>query len=147
MEEEVGWMKRDYQADLDLCKKVPGSPWKLEAADNGAVGKALTEFVNTAPEVMPYYINRAVELEKVLGGVREALESAHNTMAFDARDWALDKRDAWLYGLITGWDDEEEPEEDAMGEVARKHRWSDYDVARLRRLHQAIVAIKEVLSK
>jgi hypothetical protein len=52
--------KRDAQVVLDMCKRVAGSPWRLESADNDETGKALTEFVNTAPEALPYWINEAI---------------------------------------------------------------------------------------
>lgn len=68
-----------------------------------------------------------------------ALNSLGRCMAFDPRDWALDRRDAWLWGVIVGWDPDEEGETDgAMTEVAAKHGWTDEDVARLRTLHTAV---------
>jgi len=64
----------------------------------------------------------------------EAMESLQNTIAFDVADWAADKRMAWIYAILMGWDDE------AMDEVAKKHKWKSEDVARLRRYHQALAA-------
>jgi hypothetical protein len=58
----------------------------------------------------------------------EALESAAAAMAASPRDWSLDNRDAWAYGIIVGWS------EDALAEVAAKHRWSEAEVERLRSL-------------
>jgi len=34
-------------------------------------------------------------------------ESLDQCIPFSARDWALDKRDAWVYGIIIGWEDED----------------------------------------
>ena len=31
-------------------------------------------------------------------------ESLANTMACDPRDWSLNGRDAWMWGIIHGWD-------------------------------------------
>ena len=56
-------------------------------------------------------------------------------LAFNSRDWSLDKADAWLWGIVFGWDDETDPAESAMPDVARRHGWDEHDVARLRRLH------------
>jgi hypothetical protein len=59
-------------------------------------------------------------------------------MATDSRDWSLDKRDAWLWGIVLGWTNEpgEPVDEDPMADVARKHGWSSETVTRLRDLHQ-----------
>lgn len=62
-------------------------------------------------------------------------EALRDMLAFSARDWAENKTDAWLWGIVFGWDSEE-PDEDAMDEVAHKHHWTDTDVARLRKLHE-----------
>jgi hypothetical protein len=67
------------------------------------------------------------------------LDAIANCIAFGSKDWSLDKRDAWIYGIVLGWDnedkDEDESDEDAMGELQSKFGWSDEDVERLRRLH------------
>jgi hypothetical protein len=63
---------------------------------------------------------------------RQALTSARSAIAFDARDWSLDPRDAWLYGLLVGWKGE------AMNEVAAKHQWIKDDVDRLQQMHRTI---------
>lgn len=63
--------------------------------------------------------------------LRDALKSLQATMAFDSRDWSVVRRDAWLYGIVVGWDD-------ALPEVAKKHRWDAVDVARLKRLNSGI---------
>jgi hypothetical protein len=54
--------------------------------------------------------------------------SLHDLLVFNVRDWGQDSADAWLYGVIVGWDGP------AMKELAEKHRWSSETVARLRRL-------------
>lgn len=71
-----------------------------------------------------------------MNDLSDALESAHATMVFDSRDWAAKKRDAWLYGLLVGWDGP------AMRELQAKFGWSDDDVRRLRRLRRAIKGAK-----
>lgn len=57
------------------------------------------------------------------------LDSMKACMAFDSRDWSLNKNDAWIYGIVHGWP------EDALSEVAEKHKWIPVEVARLRLLH------------
>jgi hypothetical protein len=57
------------------------------------------------------------------------VESLHDCMVFDARDWALDNRNAWMYGIVVGWD------ADSMADVAQKHGWTPEEIDRLKRLH------------
>lgn len=80
--------------------------------------------------------------------VAEALDRCGAMVATDSRDWSLGRNDAWLYGLLCGWDCEDDHEHDdvcggdgAMREVAARHGWSTEDVARLRRYRAAIVAL------
>lgn len=75
--------------------------------------------------------------------LREALVSAGNVLAFSANDWGKYSRDAWLYGILLGWDDEDgEPDAyDTMSDMAARHGWSDAEVAKLRRLRAAVVAV------
>ena len=56
------------------------------------------------------------------------LESIQRTIAFDVRDWSEDRRSAWIYGIVFGWDD-------AIEEVKTKFRWTDEDVERLNGYH------------
>lgn len=62
-----------------------------------------------------------------------ALKSAYETMVFDARDWSVNPRDAWLYGIICGWGV-------GISDVARIHGWSADDVQRVIDMHAAVEA-------
>lgn len=81
-----------------------------------------------------------------MGDLAEALQSAHDCMVFDSRDWAAGSRDAWLYGLFVGWDEPDdglghEPgdmDDDVLAELIAKHGWSQENVDRLQRLRAAI---------
>lgn len=66
--------------------------------------------------------------------IREAISSLERTIAFDPRDWSVNKRDAWIYGVVVGWGD-------AMAEIAAKHDWSQEDQDRLRHLHETIAHV------
>lgn len=82
----------------------------------------------------------------------DALRRLGGALATDARDWGQDGLDAWLWGLLCGWDcedllvwpghvhDEHCADGGAMREVAARHGWSDNDVARLRRYRAALLA-------
>lgn len=68
--------------------------------------------------------------------IRSALDSARTVMALHPRDWAAESRDAWLWGLLVGWDE-------SMTDVQQKHKWSDADVAGLRSLRSAVRVLQE----
>lgn len=57
-------------------------------------------------------------------------------VACHVRDWSEHRRDAWIYGIVVGW-------EDALAEVARDHRWDAATVERLTRLRAAFVRASE----
>lgn len=70
---------------------------------------------------MRYTVTNKVELEC-------PVESIATAIAFSARDWGANHRDAWVYGIAVGWGD-------ALAEVAEKHGWGFSTVLRLQRLH------------
>ena len=63
----------------------------------------------------------------------EALTSVQRIINADRRDWAANRHDAFVYGLFQGWDDSEPA-------IAKSHGWDEDFLARLHRLHAAIVA-------
>lgn len=60
-----------------------------------------------------------------------AFESIECAIAFDVRDWAEDRRSAWIYAIVFGWD-----YEDAWDEVAKKFGWDDKDQQRAKKMHE-----------
>ena len=56
-------------------------------------------------------------------------DSIKSTMAFDSRDWSIDKRDAWIYGIVWGW-------AGVWSSIAKNHKWSDVTLKRLKLLHK-----------
>lgn len=57
-------------------------------------------------------------------------ESLVSCLAFHARDWSKDKRDAWIWGIIFGWKGE------ARDEIQEQFHWDDETMVRLDRLYQ-----------
>ncbi len=57
------------------------------------------------------------------------IKSLRTCLPFDARDWSVNKNDAWIYGIVCGWGE-------SILEVAKTHGWTDETVARLQRLHE-----------
>ena len=65
----------------------------------------------------------------------DCLDSIECSIAFDVRDWSEDRRSAWIYGIVFGWDDAED-------EIKRKFHWDDNDVKRLHLLHRQWESLK-----
>lgn len=80
-------------------------------------------------------------VEPTPGRPRDFRESLRNLLAFSSRDWGATREDAWIYGIVFGWDTEpedlwgDEQSDEAMREMAEQHGWDDGEVARLRLLH------------
>lgn len=73
----------------------------------------------------------------------DPLEAIRTLIALDSRDWTQDRGDAWLYGIVLGWDakpDDHLDDVGAMDLIAARHRWDDETVARLRILHERFKA-------
>lgn len=92
--------------------------------------------------------NRAERAEAAIEQVREALESLHRTVAHDPRDWGQDKRDAWIWGIVCGWECEEQHDHDwicgrdsALREAAARHQWANEDVDRLKTYRRAVATL------
>ncbi|MEA5041568.1 MAG: hypothetical protein VB053_03390 [Oscillibacter ruminantium] len=61
--------------------------------------------------------------------IENPLESLSMTVPFSCRDWATEKRDAWVWGIICGWSD------DCQREFEQKFGWDVNTFGRLKRLH------------
>jgi hypothetical protein len=70
----------------------------------------------------------------------ESLQSIANVMTTDPRDWSIDRRDAWLYGIVVGWGD-------ALPEVANRHNWDEKTIERLQRLHSEYETLSEATNE
>lgn len=66
-------------------------------------------------------------------------DSLYYTIANDPRDWAKCKRDAWIYGIIVGWDEE------SLQQIKEQHKWSQRDADRLSLLHEKFELLEEWL--
>jgi len=76
-----------------------------------------------------------LESEKRIATVREnPFDSLLSTITGDVADWAQNRRMAWIYGIICGWDDE------AMEELAQDFNWPEHEKQRLGRLHEKFKA-------
>ena len=77
--------------------------------------------------------------------ITNPFESLHNSIVFDCRDWAKDKRDAWIYGVIVGWtNDDAEEMENIFQEFNKKFKWDKDTWNRLQVLHKEYLKYKEM---
>ena len=83
----------------------------------------------------------ANDLPYIAGGT-DPFEALHSALAFSSRDWGAERDLAWIYGIVAGWDCDEDHEHDwlcsgdAMAELAERFGWSEEQVERLRALHK-----------
>jgi len=66
-----------------------------------------------------------------------AFESIECAIAFDVRDWSEDRRSAWIYAIVFGWD-----YEDSWDEVAKKFGWDEEDRKRANAMHEQWIKAK-----
>ena len=83
--------------------------------------------------------------------VADVLDTLARVLAGDPRDWSLDRRDAWLYGVLCGWDCEDHDDavacddsctSGAMAVVAGRHGWTCGEVNVLRRMRTTIRGVQ-----
>lgn len=79
----------------------------------------------------------------LLEPITDALQSLARTMTSDPRDWGADRRDAWLYGVLVGWETGPDDPNSAVDELAVRHGWDETTVGLLRRLRRAVQAHQE----
>ncbi len=71
----------------------------------------------------------------------QAVQCGLSTIVFDARDWAGDRRLAWIYGILIGWD------APAWRELAEQFGYDAASIARARKYHKALMAAKKLKTK
>lgn len=79
------------------------------------------------------------ESESALRGVAccASFESLETAIACHSRDWAAHRRDAWIYGIVCGWD------ADSCAELERKFMWGPEETERLKWLHESFKAARD----
>jgi len=68
------------------------------------------------------------------------LESIERAIAFDVRDWSEDRRSAWIYGIVFGWDE-------ALERLKARFGWSDEDIARMKKYHSEWENLKKKIAE
>lgn len=62
---------------------------------------------------------------------QNAFESIECAIAFDVRDWSADRRSAWIYAIVFGWDYGE-----SWDEMASEYGWDEADRKRAQDMHE-----------
>jgi len=81
-------------------------------------------------------MSEAKSAESELSALLCPLESIECTLAFATKDWSIDKNDAWIYGIVAGWDD------DSLAELQDKFHWGCSEIVRLKKLHKSFCLLK-----
>lgn len=71
--------------------------------------------------------------------IENCLESIKVAITTSSRDNSAYGRDAWVYGIVVGWDE-------ALLDVAKQHRWDEETVARLQRLRQQFIELENSIT-
>jgi hypothetical protein len=64
--------------------------------------------------------------------------SLETAIACHSRDWAAHRRDAWIYGIVCGWDDA------SLVELEQKFLWGSDETERLKELHDGFKAARAI---
>lgn len=70
----------------------------------------------------------------------DSLDRLHNTIVFDSRDWSNTTVDAWIYGIVVGWDDA------SLLDLQEKFNWPVATVCMLKAMHEEYQLLKNRLS-
>jgi hypothetical protein len=70
----------------------------------------------------------------------DPFESLECCLAFDSRDWTVDRNDRWIYGIVFGWNECEDDLHD-------NHNMSWDEIARLEKLHKNFIEAKRLYYK
>jgi len=70
--------------------------------------------------------------------ITDSHESLYNTIVFDSKDWCRYEKDAWLYGIVIGWDNTNSMFE----EFNNRFKWTGETFNRLQLLHLDFINYK-----
>ncbi|WP_411098972.1 hypothetical protein [Streptomyces sp. x-45] len=73
-------------------------------------------------------------------GIARAVNAVCNMMRVgvgDTRDWSADRHDAYLWGVLIGWDD------DTLKNVAARHRWNEHRIHYVREMRALLSPITD----
>lgn len=66
------------------------------------------------------------------------LENIHDVLSFSSKDWSTASEDAWLWGIVCGWDD------GVLAELQDKYGWPDSYVVNLKEFHRSYKKLRTI---
>jgi hypothetical protein len=61
--------------------------------------------------------------------MKDFKDSLESVLAFSSKDWSVSADDAWIYGIVLGWNEE------CLLEMSSLHGWSPETITKLKKLH------------
>ncbi|MDP1527706.1 MAG: hypothetical protein Q8M20_18030 [Rhodocyclaceae bacterium] len=122
-------------ADMRHPERWDGKPWgeagrkNHNAAIKNALEAIFKDYKLVKKDLSETALGPDTDLT-VLLAEENPKESIKTCMATSSKDWSLYERDAWIWGIVFGWDDE------SLVDLSKRHKWRNVDVDRLKRLHQ-----------
>ena len=114
------WQLEEVMRKVELKLKE----WRIQGYAAGA--DACEDFFEEVmQELRPQQQKRTTMAEEL--DWRDSIEAC---IAYSSRDWSLNHRDAWIYGVIVGYSPE------GLAEQKQQHNWSNSTVTRLKKLHE-----------
>lgn len=93
-------------------------------------------FAEEARQACQDFYQSLKSLNGLLYGVSRAVTAVWNRIrVVDQRDWTANRHDAWLYGVVIGWDEE------ALPAVAERHGWKPDRVANMQEMRALLAPI------
>lgn len=74
----------------------------------------------------------------------DPLQSLEDSLAFASNDWAGSRAGAWIYGIVLGWENPDEPDDDdpPWTELHERFGWDGDTIDRLKALHAAFTDLR-----
>lgn len=81
-------------------------------------------------------VAEAMAMADAIEAARATLDRIRTLITTDPRDWSIDRRDAWLWGVFVGWD------EASLAQIAPQHRWSNVAIQMLKEQRETIASLE-----
>ena len=128
----------DHATCCPRCKAV--HRWALSEGFYVCECGLTVEKYGMAPALIAAISAMTAERDISMAQIENPFESLHATLVFCSRDWAVNEKDAWIWGIVVGWDWDDE----SMSKIRSQLGWSDETIARLTRLHKQFLFAKEL---
>jgi hypothetical protein len=100
-------------------------------------GRAGAKLIEADEDLRDLDTGSAGDLGVPLRHLALVFESLHTVVATSSQDWSITDPDAWIYGIVCGWDD-------ALPEVAKARGWTPAGVARLMDLRAVVERVSKL---